>query len=198
MIRKPAYTTKRRPATTAKLPSGTGKKGLPARSGKNEYVDKALAAKRTGLSVRRLLELAARGQIRKQHQLDPKSHRRIALFNVLDLDAITAQNGMIIEAKHYQPAGETAVTRFTPLRSLAASDATVSHPTALGFPRSPLEPRPWMTPDEAAAYSGLPASFLRALIERRRLPALDVGVRPGGRWRIAKRDLDGLQADKHR
>jgi len=62
----------------------------------------------------------------------------------------------------------------------------------------PLQPaaadRPWLTVEEAAGYSGLPASFLLGLVESRRLPALDVGVRAGGRYRVARRDVDAIKA----
>src|SRR5215472_539718 len=53
-----------------------------------EYLNKALAAKRSGLSVRRLLELAQRGVIRKTYVRDPRSNRTITVFPVEDLDRL--------------------------------------------------------------------------------------------------------------
>jgi excisionase family DNA binding protein len=47
---------------------------------------------------------------------------------------------------------------------------------------------------EAAAYTGLPQSTLRKLVARRKLPALDIGPRLGGRWRMKRSDLDGISA----
>ena len=56
----------------------------------SEYINKDLAASRSGLSVRRLLELAARGTIRKRHVRDPKSKRQIAVFDARDIAMIKA------------------------------------------------------------------------------------------------------------
>ena len=157
----------------------------------SEYINKDLAASRSGLSVRRLLELAARGTIRKRHVRDPKSKRQIAVFDARDIAMIKAGGSpAIIDGQKRL----TAATGFIPLRSVAAvpqpSPASEIHPTP--------EPRPWMTAAEAADYSGLPASFLVRFIEAGKLPALDVGVRPGGRWRISKRDLDAIAGKHHK
>jgi excisionase family DNA binding protein len=64
----------------------------------------------------------------------------------------------------------------------------------LQLPAAPAPDRPWLTVDEAADYSGLPASFLLSLIDGKRLGALDVGVRAGGRYRVARRDVDAIKA----
>jgi excisionase family DNA binding protein len=52
---------------------------------------------------------------------------------------------------------------------------------------------PWITIDEAAEVSGLPASCIKTLIEAKQLPAIDVGPRPGGRWRVKRTDLEKLE-----
>lgn len=171
---KPAYTKTSRPATPRPGP---------------EYLPKDLAEKKSGLSARRLLELAARGDIRKQHVYDPKSKRRIAVFHAVDIAALTARGPIIAEAKSH-------VTQLIPLRKDAGSLATLPLPTSAGVPAAPAAPRPWLTVGESADYSGLPASFLAHLVENGRLPALDVGVRPGGRWRIARRDIDAIKGEK--
>lgn len=60
---------------------------------------------------------------------------------------------------------------------------------------APLVPdRPWLTVEEASVYSGLPASYLLRQIEDGCLAAIDVGIRPGGRYRVARRDLDTITA----
>ena len=46
----------------------------------SEYLSKQPASKRSGLSVRRLLELARLGMIRKRYIRDPKSRKRLAVF----------------------------------------------------------------------------------------------------------------------
>jgi hypothetical protein len=50
----------------------------------------------------------------------------------------------------------------------------------------------WLTLQESVDYSGLPAAILLEFIAGGRLPALDVGRRRGGRWRIRKVDLRDL------
>ena len=52
----------------------------------------------------------------------------------------------------------------------------------------------WLCLAEAAAYTGLPQSTLRKLVASRELPAMDIGPRLGGRWRIKRSDLDGISA----
>jgi len=144
-----------------------------------EYLNKAVASKRSGLSVRRLLELANRGAIRKQLVRDPKNgNRSLAVFHSADIDRL----------KHGErPSAELQISG--PLRPIAAlphsDSASVISPT-----------RPWLTVAEAGEYSGLPSSFITRLVEAGKLPGLDVGVRPGGRWRVARRDLDALKGER--
>lgn len=54
--------------------------------------------------------------------------------------------------------------------------------------------RLWLTLQQAADYSGLPTAVLLEFIGAGRLPALDVGRRRGGRWRIRQIDLRQLDA----
>src|SRR5262252_6756216 len=114
---------------------------------KPEYLNKELAARRSGLSIRRLLELANKGEVRKRHVLDPKSKRTIAVFDSTDLARLKDR-----------PAVGTALV---PMRSGAA----LSHPNVASvIPPVPAPDRPWLTIDEAAEVSGLPASFLQGLV----------------------------------
>jgi excisionase family DNA binding protein len=57
-------------------------------------------------------------------------------------------------------------------------------------------PLRWITLDEAEQYLGLPATVLRDLIEDGILPAIDVGIRAGGRWRVKRADLDAIEGEK--
>jgi excisionase family DNA binding protein len=50
----------------------------------------------------------------------------------------------------------------------------------------------WMSAKEAAEYSGLPVSTMKVLIGTGKIPAIDCGPRPGGRWRVKRSDLDAL------
>jgi excisionase family DNA binding protein len=135
---------------------------------KPEYLTKEIAAKRLDLSVRRVLELRAAGKIRSSRQIDPATQREQLVLLASDV------NRLVTDAANVRMAREK-----------------------LALP--PTEPpplRPWMTAAEAADYSGLPAGFLVRAIEAGELVALDVGVRPGGRYRIRRTDLDALSGRK--
>ena len=53
------------------------------------------------------------------------------------------------------------------------------------------QPKPWMTLSEAAEYSGLPKGYLLGLCRQNKL-GTDVGRRRGGRFRISRKQLEGL------
>lgn len=148
------------------------------------YLTKAAASKRSGRSVRRLLELAAAGRIRKKIVTDSKNNNReLCLFDANDI-AMLASGDL------------PPVPVIDGQKRMLALAGPVSQPAAM-LPPAPVLRR-WMTLDEAAGYSGLPASILKALIERGKLLALDVGPRPGGRWRVSKTDIDGIRGTTHR
>ena len=142
-----------------------------------EYLTKDVAAKRSKRSARRLLELAAAGRIRKIVRPDPKNgHRAIALFHKDDIMALAHGDGL-------PPA---ALQKSAPVRPVAALPQPVA---------SVIPPTPWLTLAEAEAYTGLPQLILRHLIHEGKLPALHVGVRAGGQYRVAKRDLDAIAGE---
>lgn len=141
------------------------------------YLTKEQAAKTSGRSVRRLLELASAGRIRKRIIRDNKNgNRELAVFDAGDIADLA--KGKI------HPRGALQISG--PVRP----DASLQHAEVASV--NHLIPRLWLTIAEAADYSGLPASFLSQLVDQKRLPALDVGVRPGGRWRVSKRDIDAI------
>jgi hypothetical protein len=53
--------------------------------------------------------------------------------------------------------------------------------------------RPWLTLAQAAEYSGLPESYLRGVAEGGNIAAIDVGIRPGGRWRFHRDSLGNVR-----
>ena len=135
---------------------------------KPEYLTKEIAAKRLGLSVRRVLELRTDGKIRSSRQIDPATEREQVVLLASDV------NRLVTDAANVRLAREKL--------ALPPTEAPA--------------PRPWMTAAEAADYSGLPAGFLVRAIETGELAALDVGVRPGGKYRIRRVDLDALSGRK--
>lgn len=175
-----------------------------------EYLDKPQAAKRLGISPRRLLELAASGRIKRHYLKNTRSQRKIVTFKTDDVERLARERDeQALLPPSYEPHSTSqlslkvnkhkgTVHGGSDLASLATLISTKLLPAAPAGP-----PREWLTVEEAANYTGLPASFLLELIHKTmelkrlagpRLPALDVGVRPGGRWRISKRDLDALSA----
>ena len=144
-------------------------------SKKIELLTKQVAADRLNLSVRRLMELAAEGKFTRHRAYDPETKREAIMFDAAEIQAIA-------DRKEYNvPASSTAV---------AVRPRVVE---VDGEPAAPAVLRPWLTLAEAADYSGLPATILFGLIQTGELRARDVGVRPGGRWRIRKLDLDAIE-----
>ena len=147
-------------------------------SAKSEYLSKAVAAKRLGLSVRYLMDLAAQGKLERFKQFDPQTRRDTTVFDATDVAQLLAE---------WTPKPETAMI------AAPASTALAVRRNGVTASPAPALPRLWLTLDEAADYSGLPASVLHRLIAGGQLPALDVGVRPGGRYRVRRADLDEIE-----
>jgi len=95
---------------------------------------------------------------------------------------------------HTPPGTETGKprtgARSQPVKLPTPMQAGPSH----AFEPPIYHPGQWLSLPEAAAYTGLPQSTLRKLIASRKLLALDVGPRPGGRWRVKRSDLDAISA----
>ena len=157
-----------------------------------EWVTKEEAGLRLGtperpLSPRRVLELAREGKIQSQ------------LVRNVDTGQMTTQ----IHAG--------SVERFLEERNLQ-KELIISVPNTNGQVRDPRAPQPsqalellrevceglrsapsarlWLTLEEAADYSGLPAAILVHFIASKTLKAMNVGRRRGGQWRIRRVDLD--------
>jgi hypothetical protein len=61
---------------------------------------------------------------------------------------------------------------------------------AAAFPSPAREEKPWLTLEEAAEWSGLPAGWLLRHAREGYVGAIDLGGRPkGGRWRFRRADL---------
>ena len=161
-----------------------------------EVLTKAVAADRLGLSVRRLMELSADDDspLRRVREIDPATKREAVMFWADEIEAfkrelaIRPAPGVAAPDRPRLSIGEPARPRLL-----------IGEPAAA--PALELEPagdrlRPWLTLAESADYSGLPASILRAMIEAGELPALDVGPRPGGHWRVRRLDLDAIEGEK--
>ena len=131
-----------------------------------EYVSKHIAAKRLGLSVRRVLELSTTGAIRRRQVMDPATKRRQTVLSARDVEQVATDAQKRPVAYRGGAAGEVANT------SWYLFDETLP-PVQPQLQPAPAPDRPWLTVEEAEQYSGLPATFLMRMIADGRLPAVD-------------------------
>lgn len=152
------------------------------------YLTKTIAAERLGLSVRRLLELSLRGELRRHYVRDPLTKRRQTVFAAGDVQTL--------ELAMHRRMNPMAVRRSGGNMPDAAA---VKHLPAPSAPPAPVVlERPWITVAEAALRSGLPEKTVSRLIQSGQLPALDTHSRNGGRWRIHREQLDALRGQRIR
>jgi excisionase family DNA binding protein len=143
-----------------------------------ELLTKQLAAEALGLSVRRIMELSAEGLLTRHRALDPATKREAVMFDVRE-----------IERMKQSAAAAPSPLLLGPGAAAAAIESEENYDAPL---------RLWLTLSQAAEYSGLPASVLSRFIDQGRLPAIDVGVRPGGHWRVRQLDLDAIEGDRRK
>lgn len=146
-----------------------------------ELVTKQIAAERLQLSVRRLMELSIVGGITRHRAVDPETKREAVMFDAAEVERLRAEYQAVPA-----PGGALAV------RPRLMIEAPAGDP-ARDAPASTGDGRLWLKLAEAVAYSGLPASSLLEMIETGELKGRDVGVRPGGRWRIRRLALDAIE-----
>jgi hypothetical protein len=160
-----------------------------------EWIDKAEAAKRLKISERTALALASEGKIATRRERNPATNQVAVQFDAVSVD----RYGYLREHPEEKPAPPPK----PPKAEIAPAPANDENAVALfvqalqavlpAYPATPPAPSGgWLTVMDGAAYCGLPAPVLHALIKAKRLPAWDVGVRRGGRWRVCRRDLDAL------
>ena len=151
---------------------------------KPEYISKQLAAEALGLSPRRLLEISQTGQIKRRYARDPVTKRRQAIFRAADVARLADEIASRKCAVRPEAAERSESAALSHIRTAPSAPPQIEAPSCA-----------WLTIDEAAEYTGLPASFLARLITGGKLPALDIGRcgRSGGRWRVNRRDLDGIK-----
>lgn len=150
-------------------PQGAG----PGINGTVEWLTRAQASERLRVGIRRVLEYANDGHLRTRLERDPQSGQMAYLIHAGDVE-------------RFQTKRESAPVVTAVLRP------KYSVPSAPPAAQASPHPAAWLTLEEAAAHSRLPASYLLELVVTKELPARDVGVRPGGKWRIKQEALDAL------
>lgn len=145
-----------------------------------EWVPKSDAARFLGVSPRQIERRAAAGMIRSRRESRrPDQTAAPVLFSREDLLAIKAG------APNYHPVVEPATPASeSKLAVLPAPAAGLERLAQLLGP-APAAPKPWLTLDEAAEYSGLPVRWLRSAASEGRIVAVNVGLkRP--RWLVSR------------
>lgn len=124
------------------------------------------------LSTRRVLELAREGRLESGRVKDPNSHQTVVRIHAGSIERFLELN------RNPEPIPHP--------RGLRVRDRSADGTLAVSAHHL------WLTLEEAADYSGLPASILLRMVTHAELPTIDVGVRPGGRWRVRRTDLDQI------
>lgn len=190
-------------------------------SGPVEWISKSEAARLLDKSERTILSMASSGKLRSKQERDAaKGGQKVTLLHAGDVArwvaacdisgtfgdvALTGPSGGPMDLAKFDRDFETEISsvhdglgtwKGPQLERLQkAIDAEHDNFSQLRelYEETKRAPRPWLTLGEAAEYSGLPKSTLQALIDASQLKAIDCGPRPGGRYRIKRVDLDGLE-----
>jgi len=156
-----------------------------------EWISKEEAGVRLNLSTRRVLELAKDGRLQSAKVTDPKIGQQVVRIQAESveryLDALQMMPDPEVRGGHAEgtlirPRAERTLSALLDLLRDSHADRTRKEIMRL-----------WLTLEEAEDYSGLPATLLLVWIKSGKLPAMDVGVRRGGRWRIRRVDLEGVE-----
>jgi len=166
---------------------------MPKAAQQVEWITREDTLAQLGMKDRRLRDYIAAGKIRQQEG-------RLHAGDVARLQ--TERDGKKSDAQvralatidpQMRKATKLAETRAL----LQAGAAAGKNELQLGNEAVAASPhaRAWLTLAEAEDYTGLPEMFLLALIDGGKLPACNVGVRAGGRYRVKRSDLDAIAGD---
>jgi hypothetical protein len=141
------------------------------------------------LSSRRVLELAKEGRIESGKTKDPATNQMVVRLHAGSIERYLDQRRnpeptpQPREVREPQPSHTLSkrLPELVELMKLLREGCAIAEPAHL-----------WLTLQQAAEYSGLPAAVLVEWITAGRLFALDVGRRRGGRWRIRKIDIANI------
>ncbi len=143
-----------------------------------------LAVRRNGgkpqpLSERRILEYTQAGALRSALQREPR-HGQMAVM-------VSREDVLRLKHEREHPAVLPAIPREPRQQKLLGTPASAPKQDTYANNRA------WLALNEAEAYTGLPESHLLGMIHSGELLARDVGVRPGGRYRVKRSDLDAIE-----
>ena len=169
-----------------------------------EWLSPQEAGERLDKSPRRVLELAQQGKLQSSRVKHPQTGQQIVRIQAGSIERYLDESKVIPEPTACDSHANGIAKHNTKLMERAKGDRAIGNKTLepisigeiLGVISRATRTRYalWLTLDQAADYSGLPAAILRAWVESGKLAALDVGRRRGGRYRLSRRDLDGIRS----
>jgi Helix-turn-helix domain len=163
-----------------------------------EWISKEEAGVRLGvpgrpLSSRRVLELAKEGKLQSQLVRDVESGQMTTQIHAGSVerfrDERSLQNRLIISDENADAQAREVRAPRAPQPSQALA---LLREVCEGLRAAPSA-RLWLTLNEAADYSGLPAAVLLNFITLKKIQVLNVGRRRGGQWRIRRAELDRFE-----
>jgi hypothetical protein len=171
--------------------------GTAAVTAADAWVPKQEAAAFLGVSVRQLERLAARGYCEVETRGRDRGRGKMAVYSRVDLLAYKAgspnQHAVPVESVDpaaggapQSPAGSPLALVRSPkggddVRSVALYLAQL---VAGATAAAPAPARPWLSVEEAAEFSGLPAAFLRRQAAAGVPWVVNVGTDERPRWRF--------------
>jgi len=159
------------------------------------WLTRKQAAERLNLSPSRIAALNGGanpkpGEIHTSGQKSPYSGQNCTLYHAGDVERLAFE-------RENPSLAERAVELVKQSHQSAADGDRYPVPYSLLKPAREIPAlKLWLTIEESAEYLSLPASIIQKLVESGKLPALDCGPRPGGRWRVKRTDLDALEGDR--
>lgn len=159
------------------------------------WLTKQQAADAIGVSTKHVERLANEKQLQHARWKRPEGGAWFSVYHPEDVARIASQRNP--GAAFVMPDGDTAAKQATTaiatrqpapeqfMQALVAAVSGMSRTSQNGVRTSE---RLFLTIPEAADFSGLPQSYLRALMKEEKLPAL----KTGGGWRIRQADLKKL------
>lgn len=156
------------------------------------WLTKGVASTRLEISESRLSALAVEGKIKTLPARSPESNQPIKLYHEGDVERLV----FLRDHPEEKPKLPAKVDKLRGLMPLSQMETLASLALEEQRKERQLPLKPWLTIFEAADWSGLPASAIKALILSGQLPGIDCGPRPGGRWRVKRVDLEKLEGHR--
>lgn len=146
------------------------------------WISKRVAAARLGITPRQVLNLAKQHKLTSKRMPDPAS-RQMTTF-LLESE--------VAEFRRRPRRAEVVATDYGRVRETELSTLIMRALRALGarLPAAADYEAPWLSVEQSAAVSGLPAPYLRSLIATGELPARLVGP---GEYRVNRDELATLR-----